>query len=132
MTLNVRGSNSRPRSGWRRQKSRQTESNRMLSRPVDPQPVKKRFPPLRRHFSTAAWIPAARPESANSRYLRRTSASTANNNRNPAARSPPAVSLKGAVTGWDASVRSAPSLNWALILRNSSDRSLDFLLIVID
>src|SRR6185295_5058677 len=50
----------------------------MLSRPVEPQPVKKIFPPLRRDERTASRMSFARPDSTNSRYFRTISSSASN------------------------------------------------------
>ncbi len=48
----------------------------MLSRPVEPQPVKKIRPPDFNARNTASLITAARPDSTNSRYFATTSPST--------------------------------------------------------
>ena len=98
----------------------------MLSRPVEPQPVKKTLPPF---FNDAQHgvlrCSRARPDSANSRYLRTTSPSTSNSRPRAALTSRLAVSLRLAVTGWEDSVVRTPSWNWSLIFRNSSDRWLE-------
>src|ERR1051325_10252519 len=102
----------------------------MLSRPVEPQPVKKTFPPLLSAANSVSAICRARPDSANSRYFRTTSSSTSNSSFNPAAMSRFAVSLRWAVTGCEDSVVSAPSLNWSLIFKKSRARRRDDSLII--
>ena len=97
----------------------------MLKRPVEPHPVKNTFPPFFSARSTASLMLCARPDSANSRYLRTTSPSASNSKPSAALTSRLAVSLRLAVTGWEDSVVSTPSWNWSLIFRNSSDRRLE-------
>ena len=118
ITLKARSSNSSgdgehtsPRSRWRCQKSRQIETTWMLSRPVEPHPVKKSFPPLFNARSTVSAMPCARPDSTNSRYLRTTSPSKSNSKPRAAATSFFATSLRLAVMGWEDSVVRAPSWN---------------------
>ena len=94
----------------------------MLKRPVAPQPVKKMRPPdLREHKMVSLMSPAL-PDAMNSRNFRITSSSTSNSSLRAAAMLALATSLKLAVTGWEDSVTSEPSLNWPLIFRNSSER----------
>ena len=71
----------------------------MLSRPVEPHPVKKIRPPRLSRPATSSAMPAARPDSTNARYARTMSSSTSNNRRSAAAVSSAAVSLRQAVTG---------------------------------
>jgi hypothetical protein len=136
MTLKARSSHSaaggahaRPRARWRCQKSRQIDTSWMLSRPVEPQPVKKILPPRLSRPATSTAMPAARPDSTNVRNARTTSSSTSKSRRNAAAVSRAAVSLRLTVTGWDPSVISAPSLNWPEIRRKSSDLAWEVWLI---
>src|SRR6185312_12164251 len=103
----------------------------MLNRPVEPQPVKKIFPPFFNAPNTVSLICSALPDSANSRNFAITSLSTWNSKSSALAISCFATSLRFAVTGCDDSVTSAPSLNWPLILKNSSDRLFDASLIVL-
>ena len=97
-------------------------SNKMLNRPVEPQPVKKILPPAWIEARTVAAICSARPDAANSRNFSTTSPSAWKSRLSAAAASRFATSLRCAVTGWDASVTSAPSLNWPLICKNSAER----------
>src|SRR6266404_2124592 len=94
----------------------------MLNRPVEPQPVKKTLPPFRNERSTVSWMFLARPDSANSRYLRTTSLSTSNSNPRAWLTLRLALSLRFAVMGWDDSVVREPSWNCSLTSRNSFER----------
>ena len=138
ITLNARsshasggGAHARPRARWRCQKSRQIDTSWMLSRPVEPQPVKKIRPPRLRRPASSAAMPAARPDATNARNARTTSSSTSKSRRSAAAVSRAAVSLRSAVTGCDPSVTRSPSLNWLAMRRKSSERASDVALIAV-
>jgi len=93
----------------------------MLSRPVEPQPVKKIRPPRLSVAKTSAAMGSSTPAAARLRYFATTSASASNKRSREAAMSAPATSLNLAVTGWELSVTKAPNLNWPLIFRNWAD-----------
>jgi len=113
-----------------RQKSRQMESSRMLNRPVEPQPVKNIFPPLRKAASTVAAIgsgTAGRSKLAEFLHHVAVLPGTAGQARR---RCRLRHVAQVAVTGCEDSGDERAELELAADLQNSSERFCDVMLIL--